>query len=212
MTAAIVFDCDGVVADTEHLWDVAGHELLGRYGVAYDRDVLKPQLTGRSMREGVTVMRELYGLAPSVDELVAERMAIITALLRDGAEYMDGFHPFFERARGTSRVALATGLTDELLDAMDVRLGVRELFGGAVVTSSMVANAKPAPDLFLAAAELVGADPADVLVIEDAPLGIEAAKRAGMRCVAITTTYDAVLLAGTGADQIVGSFDEIAIG
>jgi beta-phosphoglucomutase len=207
-----VFDCDGVVADTEHLWDAAGSELLGRYGIAYHRAVLKPQLTGRSMRDGVILLRELYGLAPSVDELVAERMAIITSLLREGAAYMDGFHAFFDRVRTTSRVALATGLTDELLDAVDARLRVRELFAGAVVTSSMVAKAKPAPDLFLAAAELVGVDATDVLVIEDAPLGIEAAKRAGMRCVAMTTTYDASVLAAAGPDAIVGSFEEIATG
>lgn len=211
MTTAIIFDCDGVVADTERLWDAAGHEFLGRHGVAYDRDTLKPQLTGRSMRDGVSIMRALYGLTPSVEELMAERTAIITGLLREGAEYLDGFHAFFfsGRVHGTHRVALATGLTDHLLDAIDARLGVRALFGGAVVTSSMVADAKPAPDLFLAAAELLGVEPADALVIEDAPLGIEAAKNAGMPCVAITSTYDRSLL--LGADQVVDRFEEIAL-
>lgn len=204
---AIVFDCDGVVADTERLWDVAGHEFLGRYGVAYDRDALKPQLTGRSMRDGVALMRERYGLAPSLDELIEERTGIIVDLLRSGVEYMDGFLPFLERVRTSHQVAVATGLTDRLFAAVDERLHIRVLFSGAVVTSSMVANAKPAPDVFLAAADLLGVDPADVLVVEDAPLGIEAAKNAGMRCVAITTTYGASLL--EGADQVVASFDEI---
>lgn len=207
MVAALIFDCDGVVADTERLWDVAGYEFLGRYGVAYDRDALKPQLTGRSMRDGVTLMRERYGLARPLDELIEERTGIIVDLLRSGAEYMDGFLPFFEQVRVSHRVALATGLTDRLLAALDERLRVRELFAGVVVTSSMVANAKPAPDVFLAAADLLGVDPAGALVVEDAPLGIEAAKNAGMRCVAITTTYDASLL--DGADQVVASFEEI---
>ena len=205
-TKALVFDCDGVVADTERLWDVAGHEFLGRYGVAYDRDALKPQLTGRSMRDGVALMRERYGLAPPLDELIEERTGIIVDLLRSGAEYMDGFLPFFEQVRASHRVAVATGLTDRLFAAVDERLRIRDLFG-AVVTSSMVANAKPAPDVFLAAADLLGVEPGDALVLEDAPLGIEAAKNAGMRCVALTTTYGPPLL--EGADQVVASFEEI---
>ena len=204
---AVIFDCDGVVADTEALWDAAGHEFLGRYGVAYDRATLKPQLTGRSMHEGVALMRAAYALPATVEELAEERMAIVIELLRQRTTYVEGFLPFLARTKPRARVAVATGLNDRLFAAVDERLAVRQLFDGAVVTSSMVARAKPEPDLFLAAAELLGVAPEGCLGIADAPLGVQAARAAGMRCVGLTTTYGAELL--RAADVVASSFEEI---
>lgn len=206
--AAIVFDAEGVVVDTETIWDAGQAEFLGRRGIAYDRDLVKPLLTGRSAAEGVEVMRALYGFPGETAELAAERVAIVAGLMAGGAGLVSGFPAFHERVRRRYRVALATAMAVGLFDVVRRRLSLDTLFDGAVVTLDDVAGrSKPEPDLFLAAADRLGVVPGGCAVIEDAPHGVEAARRAGMVSVGLATTFGPALLGA--ADVVVGSFQEI---
>jgi HAD superfamily hydrolase (TIGR01509 family) len=210
MPEAIIFDCEGIIADTETVWDDGQEEFLRRRGYVYSREKTKHLLTGRSVVEGVKVMQAQYGFAGDPEELARERILIVKDLLGHETSFIDGFERFFEEVRGKYKTCIATSMSEELLDIVVERLELKRLFDGRIFSlADTGCRSKPHPDLFLYAAQRIGSKPEDCLVIEDAPYGVEAAKRAGMNCVAITTTYDRSFL--SSADLVVDSFEEIEL-
>jgi beta-phosphoglucomutase-like phosphatase (HAD superfamily) len=206
----LIFDGEGVVIDTEGLWDDVQEEFLARRGRTYDRALVKPQLTGRPLVESTAVLQELYDLDGTTDVLAAERLALMAERLRQGAAFITGFPWYFESVRGRYVTCLATSLHEDLFNAVDLRLGLTALFEGRVVIDRDVPRGKPEPDLFLAAATKAGV-PADACaVFEDSPVGIVAAHAAGMPVIALATTYDPRVLAEAGADAVVDDFASLA--
>lgn len=205
---AIIFDGEGVVIDTEPIWDRVQEMLLARRGISYDRNVLKPLLTGRSSLESATIIRDHYKLPDEVSALDAERKLLLRDYLAKGVGFVPGFREFFGRINGTYETALATAMDSALFELVSARLRLWTLFKDRIFTLEHEGlRSKPEPDLFLFAASSLDVEPTDCLVIEDSPHGIEAARRAGMGSVGITTTYPADLL--KRADMVVSSFDEI---
>lgn len=210
MIEAILFDAEGVVLDTEDLWDLGQSEYLRRRGFVYDRERIKPLLTGRTMAEGVKIMQEIYGFGGDIEAQAKERVDIVKSAFRDHAKFMDGFLEFFEHVRHRYKVALATAMDEAVLEIVNGRLHLDSLFGQHIYTLSQVGfRSKPNPDLFLLAAERLGSAPARCAVIEDAPHGIDAARRAGMYSVGLASTYRPEQL--KAADLVVRSFDEIRL-
>ena len=208
MIDAILFDAEGVVIDTEPMWDKAQEEFLRRRGVAYDRDKLKHLLSGRSALEGMEITQAECGISGDTRLLAAERMELVRLQLEEHVGFVAGFMEFFQRVRPAHKTCIATAMAEDLLRIADRRLGLSELFSGRVFSlATLGLRSKPNPDIFLHAARELGSTPETCLVIEDAPHGVEAARRAGMKCVAITTTYDRRKL--SGADRVVDSFAEI---
>jgi beta-phosphoglucomutase-like phosphatase (HAD superfamily) len=205
----LIFDAEGVVVDTEGLWDAAQQEFLARHGRAYDRAALKPMLAGRSSLEGVRALQRALDLPGDVRDLAAERVAIARRHFED-VNFVAGFQRFFAEVSSRFDTALATAMDLELFALVDARLGLTQLFEGRVSTLADVeGRGKPAPDLFLHAAANIGASPNRCIVFEDAPNGVDAARRARMWCIAVTTTFDRAILAG--ADLVVDTFAEIDV-
>lgn len=206
----IIFDCEGVIIDSESVWDHGQSEFLRRRGKVYDRALTKHLLTGRNLAEGVRIMQEQYGFGGDPEELAKERIEIVKELFATEVQFIPGFPEFFETVRKDYRTCIATAMTRELLTLVDQRLGFSTLFDGHVYTLADVGfRSKPDPALFLYAAEKLGSRPETCLVIEDAPHGIEAARRAGMASIGLATTYEPDKLAG--ADLVVESFSEIQL-
>ena len=207
---AIIFDCDGVVIDSEPLWDKAQTEFLMHRCIVYDREQVKHQLTASSAVGAIWIMQELYGFGGDPEQLSRERIAIMRELFSAELTFVQGFTGFFERIKDTHKTCIATSLHPELLALADQRLGLASYFEDRMYTVADVGGvAKPDPAIFLYAADKLGIEPAQCLVIEDSPFGIQAAKRAGMRCAALTTTYGRDKLAG--ADEIVDHFADILV-
>lgn len=208
MITTLIFDAEGVVIDTEEMWDRAQAELLKEAGQHYDRETVKPLLTGRSALEGARALKELHGLSASVEAISRRRNELVAGHLERGVALVPGFALFFSYVSGRFKTAIATSMDCDLFDLADRRLGLRRLFRDRFFTLEDVGHrSKPAPDLFLCAARSLGSSPRECAVIEDAPLGIEAARRADMRCIALATTYPRSQLAA--ADVVVSSFSEI---
>lgn len=204
----IIFDCEGIVADTETIWDKGQEEFLSRRGFSYDRSRIKPMLTGRSVVEGAAVMQAVYGFDGDPGHLAEERIEIVEELFRKEAAFIRGFRTFFRTVRSRYKTCIATAMDDRLLARVDERLALSHMFGGRIFTLTEVNNrSKPNPDLFLYAADRLGSRPDHCMVIEDSPHGVEAARRAGMKCTAIATTYPASLLCA--ADIVVKRFSQI---
>jgi beta-phosphoglucomutase len=208
MIDTIIFDAEGVVFDSELVWDNGQIEFLGRRGIVYEREKLKPLLTGRSLVEGVVVMQQMYGFPGKAEELAKERLAIVSNFFKDGVLFIEGFLDFYQIVQGKYKTCIATSLTGELLAIVEKTLDLSCLFAGNIFSIADVGHIdKPQPEIFLYAAKQLHAKVEQCLVIEDAPLGIEAAKRAGMKCIALTKTYRRELL--SEADWIVDGYKEI---
>ena len=211
MIEAILFDCDGVVLDSETIWDRCEEEFLRRRGIVFDVARTKPLITGLSQQAGVLLLQEQYGVEGDPDALVVERLEIIRGMFDREVRFTEGFPEFFEeRVRGRFATCIATSMPEELFAVADRKLAISRFFGSRVYFPSHVGGrAKPAPDLFLYAARQLGAPPDRCLVIEDSPRGIEAARRAGMPVIGLATTHGEEMLGE--ADRVVGSFGEIEL-
>jgi beta-phosphoglucomutase-like phosphatase (HAD superfamily) len=153
-------------------------------------------------------MQGLFGFAGDPETLARERLEIVRSFFENEINFLEGFLTFHAQVQAFYKTCIATSLAPDLLSVVDRSLGLSCLFAGKVFSLVHVGNkGKPEPDLFLFAARQLGSQAEHCLVVEDAPLGVEAAKRAGMKCVALTSTYKRELL--TAADRVVDHFQEI---
>lgn len=206
---AIVFDLDGVVIDSESIADASNIEFLKRRDLTYDRDGVKHLLCGQSLLDGTRMLMDFYGITGDVHVLMQERLTIRKRIYAQHVSFVDGFMDFLERVNQKGlKTCLATSSPSELVEVADAKLGLQKLFHGRVFTVADVGGiSKSAPDLFLYAAKKLGVSPRECLVIEDSPLGIQAAMDAGMCVVGMTTTFPEEKLAH--ATKLVRKFSEI---
>jgi beta-phosphoglucomutase-like phosphatase (HAD superfamily) len=206
---AVIFDAEGVVINTEPLWDRSQIILMERRGLVYNRAHLKPLMAGRTILEGVRVMKDYYNLDEDENKLANERKELIENLFLHDIAYIDGFNDFFEWLETTDlKSCIATSLRKKLMILVEQKLPVRDLFGNAIFHIEDVGSkSKPAPDIFLYAAREMGIAPENCIVIEDSPYGIEAAKSAGMISIGLTTSFDQTVL--SEADNVVSDYVQI---
>jgi HAD superfamily hydrolase (TIGR01509 family) len=209
MLQAVIFDADGVIIDSEKIWDLAQEEFLRRRGISYERERVKLVCTANSPVGAIRALQEMYGFSGDPEQMSEERIAIVREhYQKQGVPLVPGFTDFFAKVRKKYLAAVATAMEQGLLGLVAERLELRGLFGEHIYSISEIGYVpKPNPDIFLYAANRLGVKPGNCLVIEDSPNGIESARRAGMRCVALTTTFGRERLGG--ADQVVDGFEEI---
>lgn len=184
MLKALIFDFDGVIVDTETQWyEIYRDWLKEEYN--YDlniRDYLV--CVGANSRELFAFLREAIG--PEVDGEAFERSATDEFIRRSSVlPLMKGVEALIKdaKARGL-KLAIATSATRRKPESHLKRLGILEYFD-AFSTAELCENIKPAPDLFLKAAELLKVSPEECLAIEDSGNGLISANRAGMRCLLV---------------------------
>jgi beta-phosphoglucomutase-like phosphatase (HAD superfamily) len=206
----IIFDGEGVVIDSEPIWDQSQREFLLRRGIAYDREKIKPLLAGRSLEDGVLVLQKQFHIPGDPAALARERMEIVRNLFEAEVQFVPGFLEFYRGVSPRYKTCVATVLSGELLAIVTAKLNLTALFDSRIYNTEQTnLPSKPQPDVFLYAARQLGSDPAQCIVIEDSPNGIQAALAAGMFTIALTTTFGPGQL--QGADLIVNSFAEIQL-
>src|SRR3954466_15389661 len=185
MPAAVIFDNDGLTLDTEHTWTRAESALYARYGTEFTLDH-KREMLGTSGEKSALTMERHLGLPGRGDDLRVE----LRDLVRDeldgaGVEPLPGVLELIAalRERGTP-IALATNSGREFATRALRAAGIYDDFG-AVVSAEDVALPKPAPDVYVAAAQAVGADPEACVALEDSETGVAAAKAAGMTVIGV---------------------------
>jgi HAD superfamily hydrolase (TIGR01509 family) len=180
---AVVFDLDGVLLDSEQLWDETREQLAKERGGRW-HDGAQRDMMGMSSREWSRYMHETIGLPEPPEEINREVVERLAAAYRERLPVIPGAREAVERLAARWPLGLASSSNRELIDLALELLGVRDLFK-ATVSSEEVAHGKPAPDVYLEAARRLGVDPAHAVAIEDSHNGILAAKAAGMRVIAI---------------------------
>ena len=184
MIRALIFDMDGLLVDSEPLAARAMDEFLTGHGLVR-RDEVMVQLLGRRLPEAIAIVRDAYGLEHPMEALIEQYGEMRLAAVRGAVRLMPGAVEAIEfgRAAGLS-IALATSGMRTHAAVSLAETGLRGMFD-AEVTGDEVERGKPAPDLFLLAAERIGVEPAGCVVFEDAPNGVLAAQAAGMRVAAV---------------------------
>lgn len=184
-TPSVIFDLDGTLIDSEPNYYEAGRRLLAGHGVPGFTWEQHTRFIGIGTRETLETLRREYSLDAPLEELLAGKNRLYLELARTSTEVFPQMRKLVEtlHAQGVP-MAVASGSSRAAIGAV---LAATELAALIPVTVSAeeVGQGKPAPDVFLEAARRLGADPSECVVLEDAPPGAEAARRAGMRCVAV---------------------------
>ncbi len=211
----VVFDCDGVLVESESISIAAELAFLARHGVHVDRDDYVRRFMGTSKPdwiEGVTrLIRDETGRAPGPGQF--ERLVDdVKRAVTEDLQLVDGAYAAVAGMAHSKCVASSSGLP--ALEAKLRATGLKPFFGDGVFSADQVAKGKPAPDLFLHAAARMGAQPGDCVVIEDSVNGIVAARRAGMTAIGLVAGSHCPAghgdaLAAGGAEYVAASFDAV---
>lgn len=181
---AVIFDCDGTLVDSMPAHFEAWCEALALHGAGgiFKEDVFFA-MGGRPTMDIVVEINDEYDLKLDPGAVAfAKREAFLKRLPTVGL--IDEVSNFAESLRGKVPMAIATGGSRMVVEKTLKAVGISDWFD-EVVTADDVTEGKPAPDIFLKAAKLLGVDPSRCLVLEDAPAGILAGQRAGMQVIAI---------------------------
>lgn len=206
MIRAVIFDMDGTMFDTEILWGDVMRKLATRYGIEFDEKV-RIHMMGKKDSESLAVMKDYFHMTVSVDELIRVRRAMIledTGLVNATAGLFELLDLLEQKG---IKKAIATSSFREFTTKLITQFDIQDRFD-AVVTGDDVTISKPDPMIFLEAARLIGVEPGDCLVLEDAQNGVEAAHNAGMKVFAIP--HDASRHHDfSKATKVIGSMKEI---
>jgi len=185
---AVVFDMDGLMFNSEDVYTLVGTELLRRRGHVFT-PALKDAMMGLPPRETFGVMIRWCNLDDSWEELVPESNGIFVSLLDEHLAPMPGLMELLDQLEQAGiPKAIATSSGRQLADACLSRFDLPRRFE-FVLTAENVTSGKPNPEIYLTAAERLGLDPEDVLVLEDSENGCRAAAASGAYAVAVPSEH-----------------------
>lgn len=205
---SIIFDMDGVLVDSEPVICEAAILGLKEYGVhAVPADFIP--FIGAGEDRFIGGVAEKHGVSYQVD-MKRRVYEIYLKIVRDKIKVYDGVHELLEflRRKGI-RTAVGSAADRIKVNANLAAAGISTELFSAIVSGENVKNKKPAPDVFLQAAQVMGANPADCIVIEDAVNGIRAAKAAGMKCIAVMSSFGRQELEKVCPDFICGDISDV---
>jgi HAD superfamily hydrolase (TIGR01509 family) len=210
VTEAVVFDLDGVLLQSEEVWDAVRERYVREAGGRYDEEVQRAMM-GMSAPEWSRYLHEEAGVRQDPEDInraVVERML---EAYRSELPLLPGAVEAVRRTAESFPLGLASSSNREIFEAVLDLAGIADCFG-ATVSSEEVARGKPAPDVYLEAARRLGVEPERCTAVEDSHAGIRSAKSAGMRVVAIpNASYPPDDEALELADGVVGSLDELTV-
>jgi HAD superfamily hydrolase (TIGR01509 family) len=205
---AVVFDLDGVLIQTEELWDEVRSGLAEERGARYG-DEAQRAMMGMSSLEWSRYMHDELGVPEEPDEISDEVVRRMEARYRERLPLISGAREAVERLAARWPLAVASSSNRPLIDAVLDLSGLAGYFA-ATVSSEEVPRGKPAPDVYLEATGRLGVEAARCAAIEDSHSGIRSAKAAGMRVIAIpNASYPPEDDALAQADVVLRSLDDL---
>lgn len=210
--SAVVFDCDGTLIDSERIHAKALHGALARWGISLGVEQIRAQSTGIANDDFLRSIAQARGVALSGDaEMIVEEIAsqLIVQEVRpiEGAEEVVG-----HLAASGIGLAVASNSSRRLVREMLQAVGLGPVFEDRIVTRDDVPAPKPAPDVYLQATRLLQTRSENTIAVEDSPVGIIAARQAGMQVIGFrppAAIFTAADLTRAGACAVIGSLREL---
>ena len=207
MIRAVVFDLDGVLIDSEQVWDEVREELARERGGRWSEHAQR-EMMGMNSREWSRYMHEVVGVPGGAEAINREVVGRMLDRYAGEPPWFPGAGDAVRRLSERWALGLASSSNREVIDTVLEAGGIAGLFG-ATVSSEEVARGKPAPDVYLEAALRLGVAAAECVAVEDSRNGIRSAKAAGMRCVAVPNAHYPPGDALGEADAVVASVCEL---
>jgi HAD superfamily hydrolase (TIGR01509 family) len=209
LTAAVIFDLDGVLLESEQVWNEAKRELVEESGGRWKEGAARAMM-GMSSPEWSAYLRDELGVDMDTEAISDAVVARLEDIYRERLPWIDGAREAVERMAARFPIGLASSSNREIIDLFLELSGLADQFS-VTVSSEEVARGKPSPEVYLEAARRLGVRPEDCLAVEDSENGIRAAKAAGMRVVVLPNSEwppgaEALAL----ADEVIGSLDELS--
>jgi HAD superfamily hydrolase (TIGR01509 family) len=205
---AVVFDLDGVLIESEEIWDTVRERYVREHGGRYD-DEIQRAMMGMSSTEWSRYLHETAGITAPPETINAEVVQLMLAAYREHLPLTEGAVGAVRRLAARFPLAVASSSNRPLIDAVLEIAGLQDCFS-ATVSSEEVARGKPAPDVYLEAARRLGVAPERCAAIEDSHSGIRSAHAAGMHVIAIpNASYPPDAEALAQADVVIRSLDEL---
>jgi HAD superfamily hydrolase (TIGR01509 family) len=195
-TALVIFDCDGVLVDSDRISLRIQAERITALGLPTSYEDCVRDFLGIGMAATLAILEGRLG-RPLPDGWVEDLDAAVRDAFRRELRPVAGIETALDAIELPTCVA-SSGSQEKMRLTLGLT-GLRERFAGRIFSGEEVEHGKPAPDLFLLAAERMGAAPADCVVVEDSPFGAQAACAAGMRCLGYAPEADGAALAHEGA-------------
>ncbi|MEV4439555.1 HAD family phosphatase [Streptomyces sp. NPDC049577] len=189
-TEAVVFDCDGLLVDTESCWTVAETAIFAAHGHPFGPEQ-KALVIGRSLEAAGKAMAQYLGRPDDGAELAAELLERVREELSRGAAPLPGAVELVHACRAAVPVAVASNSPRELLDTALESAGLAGCFSHSFAADE-VRSPKPAPELYLTACEALGVAPERSVAFEDSATGVAAARAAGLRVAVVPSLPGAV--------------------
>lgn len=213
---AIVLDFDGVVADTEPLHYEAYRQIFEPFGIMVTAEEYAKHYIGLADRKALADAGRAHGLEVEgrlLDNLIARKAEVVRHILADARPVYPGVAELMRSWSAVLPLAIASGALRSEIDLVLTVAGVADTVR-VIVSADDVTRSKPAPDAYLRAlgllaAHVPGLDPSQTVAIEDSRFGIQSAREAGMRTVAVTTSFPRSELAG--ADLIVDALPSVTL-
>lgn len=202
----IIFDCDGVLVDSEILTNTIFVNLLAEDGLLFSLDDFMKEFVGHTVIEAKRKMREQYKYQLT-DEFVSKFYTAILKELALSLEPIQGIHEAIDKLNVP--FCMASNGTPEKIEVMLKKTNLLDKFKGKMFPASLVANPKPAPDVYLLAAKTHNTPPANCLVIEDTSVGVTAAVSAGMTVFGFAAASNPKLLKEAGAKLTFSNMAEL---
>ncbi len=210
MIEAVVFDLDGVIVDSEQVWDEVREAYVVETGGRYSERATR-EMMGMSSPEWSTYMSEELAVPGTPEEINAAIVERMLARYGEAPPLIPGAVEAVRRIAARWPLAIASSSNPELIEVVVRAAGLGDVFGIAV-SSQEVPRGKPAPDVYLEAARRLGVEPPAGGAVEDSHNGIRSAKAAGMRVVAVPNPHfppdDEAMAA---ADVVIGSIAELQV-
>jgi HAD superfamily hydrolase (TIGR01509 family) len=181
--AAVVFDCDGTLMDSERHWEEAREVVLRSHGAVSDKEFAE-RTKGLHYSECGRMMAEFAGFPDLAEQMTGQLLEAFRALVADNPVTMPGAAELVAKAASFAPLAVASNCPRDVVEDGLSRAGLLRYFSHVLVPEGEV-RPKPYPDVYLAAARLCGAAPGDALAVEDSHCGVLSASRAGLRVLGV---------------------------